>query len=185
MTHKKHKNEEQDVEFEAVPEETTSFKKKSDSAKASELDTVKKERTEYLEGWQRAKADLINYKKDIEQEKKRIREYASEDVVSDLIPVLDSFDMAFRDRTAWEKTPPNWRQGIEYIYNQLLAVLEKNGVTQLNPLDAMFDPNVHESIGTREVHKEDNGKILEVVQKGYRLHTKLIRAPKVLVGEAK
>lgn len=59
MTHKKHKNEEQDVEFEAVPEETTSFKKKSDSAKASELDTVKKERTEYLEGWQRAKADLI------------------------------------------------------------------------------------------------------------------------------
>ena len=93
--------------------------------------------------------------------------------------------MAFRDKTAWEKTPENWRQGIEYIYNQLLAVLEKNGVTQLNPVDAAFDPATHESIGTREVAKEDNGLILEVVQKGYRLHTKLIRAPKVLVGEAR
>ena len=105
--------------------------------------------------------------------------------MADLIPVMDSFDMAFRDKTAWEKTPENWRQGIEYIYNQLLAVLEKNGVTQLNPENGVFDPAAHESVGTREVSQEDNGMILEVVQKGYRLHTKLIRAPKVLVGEAR
>ena len=179
MTHKhEHEHNDEDIVIEEMLEETSSFKKKSPDAKASELEVVKKERGEYLEGWQRAKADLINFKKDIEQEKKRTREYATEDVLSDLIPVLDSFDMAFRDKTAWEKTPENWRQGIEYIYNQLLAVLEKNGVTQLNPA-------THESIGTREVAKEDNGLILEVVQKGYRLHTKLIRAPKVLVGEAR
>lgn len=184
MTHNKEHNDE-DIVIEEMSEEVSSFKKKSDSAKVSELDTLKKERGEYLEGWQRAKADLINFKKDIEQEKKKIREYASEDVVSDLIPVLDSFDMAFRDKVAWEKTPENWRQGIEYIYNQLLAVLEKNGVTQLNPIEQMFEPATHESISTREVGEADNGRILEVVQKGYKLHTKLIRAPKVIVGESK
>lgn len=149
-----------------------------------ELKKCQKERQEYLEGWQRAKADLINFKREADVERKRFARFATEGFIQELLPAMDSFDMAFRDTAAWEKADPNWRKGVEYIYAQLLSTLEAHGVRQLNPLGEPFDPNTHDSIGSVSItDKSKNGMVVDVVQKGYELNGKMIRPAKIKVGE--
>lgn len=144
------------------------------------------ERMEYLSGWQRAKADLINARKRDEEDKKDFVKYANEDLISEILSVLDSFDMAFANKEAWEKVDKNWRIGVEYIYSQLLSVLEHFHLKAINPAGQKFDPNHHVSIENVEVtDKAQDGMIIDVIQKGYELSGKVIRAPKVRVGEFK
>ena len=148
-----------------------------------ELKLVKKERDEYLTGWQRSKADFINARK--EEEKSRIEfvKSANKEIILDVLSALDSFDMAFANKESWEKVDKNWRTVVEYIYSQLLSILEQNGLKQLSPLGEMFDPNIHTSVENVTVEKpEDENKIMEVIQKGYLLNGALIRSPKVKVG---
>ncbi len=172
-----------DVEIVAENEETSSFKHKDEHGLKAELAACKKQAGEYLDGWQRAKADLINYRKEVDTLRKNAVKYAAEDFIAQCIPVLDSFDMAFRNRDAWEQAPENWRRGIEHIHAQFLSVLRDNGVEALSPLREKFDPAQHDSAGTKSVDtSRDEGIILDVIQRGYRLHDKLIRAPKVIVG---
>ena len=143
-----------------------------------------KEKQEYLDGWQRTKADYMNSKKEEELRRKDIMKYASERLVDDLIPVLQSFDMAFVNKELWEKVDKNWRVGVEYIYSQFRNVLETNGLKEVNPLGLKFDPNRDEAL--EHVPVEDESKdhvVMEVVQKGYELNGKLIKAPRVKVGE--
>ncbi|GMU74190.1 MAG: hypothetical protein AMXMBFR44_3880 [Candidatus Campbellbacteria bacterium] len=172
-------------DIDIVPENEghSSFKpKKSDDIK-SELAACRKQSSEYLEGWQRAKADLINFKREAEEKRKQHSKYAAEDLIAQCIPVLDSFDMAFRDKAAWEQAPENWRRGVEFIHTQFLSVLRDNGVVPLSPAGEKFDPAQHDSAGTVSVDSPDaDGIIHDVVQRGYKLHEKLIRAPKVIVG---
>jgi molecular chaperone GrpE len=151
-----------------------------------ELKQCQKERQEYLDGWQRAKADFINARKEEEKHRSEMAKFANKELVLDILTVADSFDMAFANREAWEKVDKNWRVGVEYIYNQLLSILEQNGLQQLVPTGETFDPNIHTSVENVPVEKkEDDHKILEVVQKGYMMHGSLIRSPKVKVGECK
>ena len=189
MTH--HKKDTPEVElnieettFEDVESEgASSFKVKDIKALKEELKAVQKERQEYLEGWQRAKADLINFKKETDANRRKMVSLATEDVIIEIIPVLDSFDMAFQNTESWNQAPENWRRGVEYIYSQLLSILTNHGITQLNPVGEQFNPHMHDSGETVSVDSEkEEGKILSVIQKGYQLHEKLIRAPKVRVG---
>jgi len=141
---------------------------------------------EYLLGWQKERADGANLRKRLEEEKREFAKYAKEDVVSEIITVLDSFDSAFKNKEAWEKVDKNWRQGVEYIHSQLINVLSNHGVGIVSPLGEKFDPQRDEAVESVAVEKEeDNHKILEVVSVGYKLQNKLIRAPKVKVGEYK
>ncbi len=139
------------------------------------------EKQEYLNGWQRSRADLINAKKDFEEQKKDFADFAKGDLIIQIIPVLDSFDMAFSNT---ENVPEGWLSGIKHIYNQLISVLENNGVKQIDPIGKKFDINEHISVET--VKFDDKSKesiIVEVVQKGYSLNGKIIREARVKVGE--
>ena len=148
-----------------------------------ELKAVRKERDEYLTGWQRAKADYINARNEEERSRAEFVKSANKELVLDVLTTLDNFDMAFANKESWEKVDKNWRTGVEYIYNQLLSTLEQNGLKQLNPEGVAFDPNIHTSVESVPVEKEeDDHKILEVVQKGYTLNGSLIRSPKVKIG---
>lgn len=148
------------------------------------LKLATKEKQEYLDGWQRTKADYMNSKKEEEARRKDVMKYASERLVDDLIPVLQSFDMAFANKEQWEKVDKNWRTGVEYIYSQFRNVLETNGLKEVNPLGLPFDPNRDEALEYVPVTEESNDhKIIEVTQKGYELNGKLIKAPRVKVGE--
>ncbi|MDQ5949179.1 MAG: molecular chaperone GrpE [Patescibacteria group bacterium] len=147
---------------------------------------LEKKNTELLDGWQRERAEIINLKKRDEEGKKEFMKFAKEDIIGELLTVLDSFESAFKNKEAWEKADKNWRMGIEYIHSQLLSVLNQNGLTIINPLGEQFDHNRDEAIENVVVEDESkDGKIVEVVQVGYNLHDKQIRAPKVKVGEYK
>jgi molecular chaperone GrpE len=167
-----------------------------DSVVAEEVagDTIKKlreklkqaeaEKQEYLTGWQRAKADMVNARKRDDEERKEFTKYANENLIADLMPVLDSFDMAMGNREAWEKADKNWRMGVEYIYSQLVKALTDNGLKEIDPKGEKYDHALHEAISNEPVTDEkQGGMIIAVIQKGYSLNGKLLKVPKVKVGE--
>lgn len=146
--------------------------------------TAKKQ--EYLSGWQRAKADLVNAKKEFDRERDQIKERGKESVISDILPALDSFAMAMSNTDAWESVDEEWRKGVEQIHNQLLSALEKNGVETIEPEEGDdFDPQLHSSVDTKvsEGDYEDN-TIARCEQTGYQLDDRIIRSAQVVVYQS-
>ena len=166
-----------------VAEEATAetVKKLREKLKKSET-----ERMEYLTGWQRAKADLINARKRDETDHKEFVKFANERLIDGLIPVLDSFELAMNNKEAWEKADKNWRIGVEYIANQLRKTLADAGLEEINPIGQKFDPARDEAAEYVPVDSEEkNHAILAVMQKGYTLNGRPMRPAKVKVGEFK
>lgn len=146
------------------------------------LKTCEKEKKEYLDGWQRMRADFANIKRDEETRRGEMIKFASEGLVDDLLPVLDSFSMAFGNKEAWEKVDSNWRKGVEYIYAQMYSVLESRGLTEIGKLGELVDPRTHVAVEeVPTILEKDINTVSEVIQKGYRLHNKVIRPAKVKV----
>ena len=142
------------------------------------------EKQEYLDGWQRAKADFVNARKREEETRTDVLKYANEDLLLQLAPVLDSFTMAFNNKEAWEKIDKNWRIGVEYIYSQLKGVLEQNGFSEFDPKGEKFDPFKHHAIESIPVtDPAQDHTVLEVIQKGYSLNSKIIKPASVKIGE--
>ena len=177
-------NASDDVTFDDVDEEgksLNSIKKVRDKLRACEL-----EKKELLDGWQRSKADAVNSKKKDEERRLEAIQAAKEDTLCAVLPVLDSFEMAFGNEEAHKDLDPNWVAGMQHIQNQLIAIFNDYGITQISPLGEIFDPNRHESIEIREVLKEsDDEKVLKVIQKGYIIGDRVLRAAKVVVGAHK
>lgn len=170
-----------DVEGGVAFDATEKIKKLKEKLRACES-----QKQEYLDGWQRSKADFINLRKRDEEDKKEFIKFANERLVEELIPVLDSFQMAFGNKEAWEKADKNWRMGVEYIHSQLISTLERHGIKEINPLGEKFDITRDEAVDYVPTDKEsDDQKVLSVTQKGYTLHGKSIRPAKVIVGEFK
>lgn len=142
------------------------------------------EKKEYLDLSQRTRADYMNFKKEVEANRIVDRKFATKRVMTDILPVLDAYDMAQANQESWEAVDKNWRVGIEYIFNQLRGVLEKEGVTSFGTIGENFDPNLHESMEHVPVDKEeDNNRIVQVLQKGYRMGETVLRPARVKTGE--
>ena len=153
----------------------------------NELEEFKKKAEEYLSGWKRAQADLINYKKD---ETKRLEEavkFGNAILIRDLLTTLDAFDLAV---VALEKSGPV-DKGIYMIKNQLEDTLKKHGLEKLTvSLGQSFDPNLQEAIAEVASPEPAEGKpqwppntIVEEVEAGYTLNGKLIRPARVKVAK--
>jgi molecular chaperone GrpE len=150
------------------------------------LKKATEEKQEYLTGWQRAKADLINARKRDEADRAEFIKYANERLIDGLIPVLDSFELAMANKEVWEKADKNWRTGVEYILGQLKKALNDAGLEEVNPIDKPFDHNRDEAVEYVPVENEaDHHKVIAVIQKGYALNGRPMRPPKVKVGEWK
>ena len=148
-----------------------------------ELKVCKKERQDYLDGWQRSKAEFLNLKKRSAEDRINLNTELTKDFVNDLLPTVDSFEMAFKDKKAWESAPENWRKGIEYIYTQITNLLESYKVETIDPIGKELDINEHHSVESIKTdnQKEDN-VVLEVVLKGYKIGDFIIRPAHVKVG---
>ncbi len=148
------------------------------------LKVAVEEKQKYLDGWQRDKADFINAKKRADEERTEFMKFAEANLMSELIPALDSFEMAMANKEAWEKADKNWRTGIEYIYSQITSTLQNHGLAKIDPKGQPFDPKHHHSVAVIPTDKpEEDHKVLEVVASGYSLNGKVIREPQVKVGE--
>ncbi len=144
------------------------------------------EKQEYLTGWQKDKAEFVNARKRDQESQKDFIKFSNENLLTELIPVLDSFNMAFANKESWEKVDKNWRVGVEYISNQLKKILEENGVKEIDPMGQKFDPMRDEAVEYVQVADAlQEHVVIGVIQKGYSLNGKIIKAPRVKVGEFK
>lgn len=151
-----------------------------------ELKTCRKEKEEYLTGWQRAKADYINLQKELDSTRLNISVIAREKMARNLMPALDSFDMAFQNKESWEKVDPNWRMGVEYIYSQFMTGLADSGIEKIDQIGVKFDPNLHHSISAVETEKEELDHTIEsIIQVGYKIGERVVRPARVNIYEYK
>jgi molecular chaperone GrpE len=145
------------------------------------LNEEKEKAEKYLANWQRAAADLINFKKRSEQEKAEIAKFANAVLVMSLLPILDDFERAL-DNVSIKLAGFTWVDGIRLIQRKLQAVLESQGLSQIEALGNDFDPAVHEAVLSEE---GEEGKVIEELQKGYKFHERVLRPAMVKVGKGK
>ncbi len=168
-----------DLEDEIVEESGLQDKLKKLRA---ELKAEKKQSQEYLTGWQTERASFANYKSVEEKSKSDRLSSMKLNLIADFFPVLDSFDMAFSNRDAWESVDPAWRTGVEYIHTQFMNVLEQYSIQLVADIDVAFNPNIHEPVGTipADNQNQDN-MIAAIIQTGYVSGEYVIRPAKVKV----
>ncbi len=151
-----------------------------------DLKVAKKEKEEYLTGWQKERADFANYKRQEDERKTNYSENLREHILTRFLSILDSFNIAFSNKEAWEKVDLNWRIGVQHIYSQLVNVFEEYGVKEIGIEGESFDHNIHESLEVLPTDKKDlEHKIAKVIQKGYKLGDRVIRPARVNVYEYK
>lgn len=148
-----------------------------------DLKEAKAEKMEYLTQLQRERADFQNFKKGESDRISQMGGYVREKMTEDLLPVLDAYDMAFANKEAWEKVEKNWRMGVEYIHQQLIKVLNDNGIEEIATKEGdTFDPALHEPM--QNVETDDASKdqtIQKIIQKGYKAKDKILRPARVIV----
>jgi molecular chaperone GrpE len=144
-----------------------------------ELKDTQVKRDEYLDGWQRAKADAINGRKELIEQIDRAGTRAKETVIEDIIPVLDSFDMAMIGE-AWMSVDENWRKGIDHIQNQLLGVLSRYGIERYGRVGEVLNHAEHEVVQEMNDVAGESGEIVRILRYGYRNGDRVIRPAQVI-----
>lgn len=173
------------VEFEFNEDGEEDLKKTLKKLRA-DLKQAKAEKEEYLTGWQKERADFVNYKKGEEDRRVMFSESMRERILGRFLTVVDSFNMAFANKESWEKVDPSWRKGVEYIFSQMNTIFEEYGVKEMGKVGENFDPNIHHSVELVETDKkEENHTIATVIQKGYKLGERVLRPARVNVYEYK
>jgi len=171
------------VEFEFNDDGEEDLKKTLKKLRA-DLKVCRKEKEEYLTGWQKERAEFTNYKKQEEDRKTNFSEAVRERIITRFLTVIDSFNMAFQNKENWEKVDENWRKGVEYIYTQMNNIFEEYGVKPVGEIGESFDPSIHESIEmVKTDKKQDDHKVAQVVLKGYKLGERVIRPARVNIFE--
>ncbi len=169
---------------ESLEGEGSSASKLSEKLKKlkEELAKVSQERQEYLDGWQRAKADYVNVRKRADEDRHVLVRSAATGIVKALLPALDSFDHALEAASAADA----WADGIKNTHAQMIKALEAEGLRQFDPTGEVFDPHMHEPVETVLVENESKENIiLKTHQKGYSLNGMIIRPARVAVGHLK
>ncbi len=146
-----------------------------------ELAVCQQKAEEYLNGWKRAQADFINYKKDETKRMSEFAQFANSALILDFLEVLDIFDSALRYTPEELKTTQKaWWSGLNHGIKQIQNFLEKHGVRRIEVQDKAFDPEIHEMVETGQELGDKEGK-LEEVRAGYKLNDKVIRPARVQI----
>jgi molecular chaperone GrpE len=172
-----------DAEHELPPAEgtsstTTGSAMSTPPERNSELERLRSERDELLDRLKRMQAEFDNARKRAAREQQEFRDYALENAIKTLIPVLDSFDRALQSSP--EKS--EFHAGVELIHKQLQDALAKLGVRPIIAKGELFDPRFHEAIEMVETDEADDQRVLEQLQRGYKLKERLLRPAMVKVA---
>ncbi|KKT41882.1 nucleotide exchange factor GrpE [Candidatus Giovannonibacteria bacterium RIFCSPHIGHO2_02_43_13] len=173
---------EKDTEFETDEEivEEAGLNEKLKKLR-EELKVCQMEKADYLAGWQRAKADFINARRDEDKLRGEFAKYAAEKVLREMLAVADSLEKI--GNPADNKTSQACKADINAIYKQLIEILKREGAVQIEAKGIIFNPMYHEALGEVETkNKEENNVILEELQKGYMMYDRVLRPSKVKVG---
>jgi len=146
-----------------------------------ELAAARAKSDEYLDGWQRSRAEFANYKKRIDRDQAQTYQIAAGAVVRHFLGVVDDLERALKNRPR-DGEGAAWAEGIELIYRKLLSILESEGLTLIEAEGAAFDPNFHEAVMSEENSDYPSGQVIEVLQQGYMLGDKVLRPAMVRVA---
>lgn len=175
---------EDEVKKEAGSAEATETPEEDNAPEAENTEEKAEEKTEEKtddgnEKYVRLMAEFQNYKKRVAKEKNDIREYATEKLVMELLPVLDNFERALA--ASAEDDPAGYAKGMELIFTQMVTELQKSGLAEVEAEGQDFDPTKHNAVMTEENEELESGKVSKVLQKGYALNDKVIRPSMVAV----
>ncbi len=152
-------------------------KKKKQKDKKEKISKQLEKKQEELEQTtdllKKVQADFENYQKRVEKEKEQFTQYASLDIVKELLPVLDSFDLALKNSD---------NEDIKALYNQIFQILSSKGLQKIDAMDEMFDPYLHEAV-MQEKSDKPNNTIIEEMQTGYKFKDRIIRPTKVKISK--
>lgn len=201
-------NEEQNpsnAEYEIIDAEAPSMEKKTEKMVADQKQTNSQPETtlemdeglqelqnrlaeaqaksnEYLEGWQRSRAEFSNYKKRVEREQEQVYQMASGAILKKFLEIVDDLELALKNRPH-QGEGAEWATGIEMIYRKLLALLEAQGIERMNAEGQMFDPNLHEAITSEPSENHESGQVIEVLRAGYLIGDRVLRPAMVRVAQ--
>lgn len=147
-----------------------------------DLERCQKEKDEYLAGWQRAKADFLNYKKEETERVEEILKYVSAGLILKILPILDNFNLIEKELPE-NLSNNDYMKGIFQIKNQLEDFLKNQGAEAIDCLGKKFDPNLHEAVEEAEVKDKEAGLVIEEVQKGYLINGKVLRPARVKISK--
>lgn len=144
------------------------------------LEDCEKLKQDYLAGWQRSRADFLNYKKEEAERIKGLLEYGNESLILELLPILDNFEKAAKELPGNLKDN-DYVEGLLQIRKQIEDFLKGQGIEKIEVLGKNFDPNFHEVLEEIEHKNKEPGTVIEQVQAGYMFKGKLLRPAKVKV----
>ncbi len=151
------------------------------AALRGEVEAAKAQAAEYLDGWQRARADFANYKRRVEKEQSETYQNATARVIARFLDIYDDFERAIRSAEE-SKDFPNFLQGIGMIEKQFVDMLESRwGLKRFSSVGEGFDPNRHEAVQRVEGPAGSKPTVVEDYQKGYYLHERVLRPARVKV----
>ncbi|MCJ7717061.1 MAG: nucleotide exchange factor GrpE [Anaerolineales bacterium] len=145
------------------------------------LDELKAKSEEYLDGWQRARAEFANYKKRVLREYTDIHQVARGEVIKLYLDIADDLERALQEKPETGEGE-TWAEGIGIIFQKLRTRLESEGIKPMNPIGEEFDPNIHEALMKEESDEYESGQIIEVMQEGYWIGDKVLRPALVRVA---
>ncbi|MFL3666993.1 MAG: nucleotide exchange factor GrpE [Verrucomicrobiota bacterium] len=138
---------------------------------------------EFYDRLQRQVAEADNLRKRLAKEKQDAVRYANESLIEQLLPTMDSFEMAMSAvQNADNSTIDSLKTGIEMVYTQLKRTLEEVGLVEIDATAQAFDPSQHEAVSRKKTDDADEGTVIEQTRKGYRLRDRLLRAASVVVA---
>lgn len=148
----------------------------------SQMATLQAQADEYLDGWQRARAEFANYKKRVAREQLEARQRITGETLSKYLGVVDDLERALKDRPE-DGDAAAWAEGIELIYRKLVTLLDSEGVEVIQAEGEPFDPTLHEALSHEESGDHQEGQVIEVIQPGYRMGERVLRPALVRVAK--
>jgi len=169
------------MEEEMVQVEPSDETVPSEEQLALELADAQEKAQEYLDGWQRSRAEFANYKKRKEKEQADSYQYMKGEIIKQYLEITDDLERALNNRTE-EINLAEWASGIELIYRKMLKIIESEGIAVMETEDGLFDPNLHEAISSEQSEQFESGEIIEVIKKGYMINERVLRPAQVRVA---
>jgi molecular chaperone GrpE len=165
---------------EAEEDATKETDTQSEASLVAQLQEERQKAESYMASWQRSAADFQNYKRRVEQEREENLRFANAAMIMNILPLMDDLERALQNVDA-RFAGLTWLDGIILIHRKFQALLEMSGVTEIEADAQDFDPNVHEAVMFGE---GEDGKVIGVVQKGYKLGGRVLRPAMVVVGKS-
>ena len=147
-----------------------------------EIDLLHQQSNEYLDGWQRERAEFANYRKRKDRESEQLKGNITGNIIRKYLEIVDDLERALQNKPQ-DGEGASWGEGIELVYRKLLTVLESEGVVPMQVQGEPFDPNLHEAISQEPSEEYESGQVVEVLRNGYMLGERVLRPASVRIAQ--